>query len=60
MALLLTGIALLGAGLLVFCVERLVVLPILERLTPNIIYRVRTERLDRYLLIEAAEKADAR
>src|SRR5260370_14474783 len=44
MAILLTAMALLGVGLLVFWVEPLAVLGVLERLTPNVIYRVRTER----------------
>jgi peptidoglycan-N-acetylglucosamine deacetylase len=41
---LVAAIALLGAGLVVFWIEPLGVLGVLERLTPNLIYRVRTER----------------
>jgi peptidoglycan/xylan/chitin deacetylase (PgdA/CDA1 family) len=37
-----TVIVLLGAGLFVFWAEPLIVLSVLERLTPNITYRVRT------------------
>jgi peptidoglycan/xylan/chitin deacetylase (PgdA/CDA1 family) len=37
-------IVLLGVGLVVFWMEPLSVLGVLERLTPNFIYRVRTER----------------
>src|SRR6266481_3823341 len=43
MAVLLTAIPLLCAGLLMFWVEPLAVLSVLERLTPNVTYRVRTE-----------------
>jgi peptidoglycan-N-acetylglucosamine deacetylase len=42
MAVLLTAVALLGVGLLVFWIEPLAALSVLERLTPNITYRVRT------------------
>ena len=42
-AVLLTAIALLCVGLLMFWVEPLAVLSALERLTPNFTYRVRTE-----------------
>jgi hypothetical protein len=42
-AVLLTAIALLCVGLLMFWVEPLAVLSVLERLTPNVTYRVRTE-----------------
>jgi peptidoglycan-N-acetylglucosamine deacetylase len=42
-AVLLTAIALLCVGLLMFWVEPLAVLSVLERLTPNFTYRVRTE-----------------
>src|ERR1700675_323889 len=41
---LIAAIALLGVGLVVFWMEPLGVLGVLERLTPNFIYRVRTER----------------
>jgi peptidoglycan/xylan/chitin deacetylase (PgdA/CDA1 family) len=44
MAVLLTAIALLGVALLVFWIDPLAVLSMLERLTPNVIYRVRTSR----------------
>ncbi|OLC98226.1 MAG: hypothetical protein DMG35_16695 [Acidobacteria bacterium] len=44
MAVLLTAIALFGVGLVVFWVEPLGVLSVLERLTPNVTYRVRTDR----------------
>jgi len=44
MAILLTAIALLAVALLVFWIEPLAVLGVLEQLTPNIIYRVRTSR----------------
>jgi len=44
MAVLLMAAAFLGAGLVVFWVEPLFVLSAMERLTPNIIYRVRTHR----------------
>jgi hypothetical protein len=40
----LAGIAALAAGLVVFWVEPLGVLGLLERLTPQLRYRVRTER----------------
>jgi len=43
-AVLVTAIVVLGAGLWVFWIEPLGVLGVLERLTPNIIYRVRTEQ----------------
>jgi len=39
----LTGIALIATGLFVFWIEPLSILPALEHLTPNIMYRVRTE-----------------
>lgn len=38
------AIALVGVGLWVFWIEPLAVLPVLERLTTNLIYRVRTSR----------------
>jgi peptidoglycan/xylan/chitin deacetylase (PgdA/CDA1 family) len=38
------AVVLLGVGLVVFWIEPLGVLGVLERLTPNFIYRVRTER----------------
>lgn len=41
---LVVGLAMLGVGLCVFWIEPLGVLGVLERLTPNFIYRVRTER----------------
>lgn len=44
MAVLLMAAALLGAGLVVFWMEPPSVLSVIERLTPNIIYRVRTDR----------------
>jgi len=44
MVVLLTAIVLLGMGLLIFWIEPLAVLSALERLTPNITYRVRTHR----------------
>jgi peptidoglycan/xylan/chitin deacetylase (PgdA/CDA1 family) len=44
MAVLLMAAALLGAGLLVFWMEPLSVLGVIERFPPNIIYRVRTHR----------------
>src|SRR5882757_8725817 len=44
MAVLLMAAALLGAGLVLFWMEPLSVLSVIERLTPNIIYRVRTHR----------------
>src|ERR1700731_4517559 len=40
----LTGIVLLGLGLLMFWIEPLTVLSVLERITPNVIYRLRTDR----------------
>jgi len=43
-AVLLTAIALLGLVLVVFWIEPLAVLSVLERLTPHVIYRVRTSR----------------
>jgi peptidoglycan/xylan/chitin deacetylase (PgdA/CDA1 family) len=43
-AVLMTAIVVLGAGLCVFWMEPLGVLGVLERLTPNMIYRVRTDR----------------
>src|SRR5260370_9699797 len=42
--LLMAAAALLGAGLVVFWMEPLSVLSVIERFTPNIIYRVRTHR----------------
>src|ERR1700694_5373838 len=42
-AVLLTAIALLCVGLLMFLVEPIAVLSVLERLTPNVTYRFRTE-----------------
>lgn len=42
-ALLVVAIALVSLGLVIFCVEPLAVLSVLERLTPNVTYRVRTE-----------------
>jgi peptidoglycan/xylan/chitin deacetylase (PgdA/CDA1 family) len=42
MAVLLTAIAFLGVGLLVFWIEPLAALSALERVTPNLTYRVRT------------------
>jgi peptidoglycan-N-acetylglucosamine deacetylase len=44
MAVLLTAIVLLGVGLLVFWIEPLAVMSVLERLTPNVTYRVPTHR----------------
>jgi hypothetical protein len=44
MAVLLMAAALLAVGLVVFWMEPLFVLSAIERLTPNIIYRVRTHR----------------
>ena len=44
MAILLTAIALLCVGLLVFWIEPLAALSVLDRLTPNVTYRVRTHR----------------
>ena len=44
MAVLLMAATLLAAGLLVFWMEPLCVLSVIERFTPNIIYRVRTDR----------------
>src|SRR5207245_1540802 len=44
MAVLLLAAALFGVGLLVFWMEPLFVLSVIERLTPNVIYRVRTHR----------------
>ncbi len=44
MAVSVAAIVLLGVGLVVFWMEPLGVLGVLERLTPNFIYRVRTER----------------
>jgi len=44
MAVLLMAAALLGVGLVVFWMEPLSVLSVIERFTPNIIYRVRTHR----------------
>ena len=44
MAVLWTAAALFGVGLLVFWMEPLFVLSVIERLTPNVIYRVRTHR----------------
>ena len=44
MAVLLMAAALLGVGLLVFWMEPLSALSMIERFTPNIIYRVRTHR----------------
>jgi peptidoglycan-N-acetylglucosamine deacetylase len=41
---LVVAVALLVVGLVVFWIEPLAVLGVLERLTPNFIYRVRTER----------------
>ncbi len=43
-AMALVGVGLLVLGLVVFWREPLAVLPVFERLTPNVIYRVRTER----------------
>jgi hypothetical protein len=40
---LVVGLAMLGVGLCVFWIEPLGVLGVLERLTPNFIYRVRKE-----------------
>src|SRR5499425_2660510 len=40
---LLIGAALIVFGLFVFWIEPLSILPVLERLTPNIVYRVRTD-----------------
>lgn len=42
-AVLVMAMVLLGVGLVVFWVEPLAVLPVLERLTPNVTYRVRTD-----------------
>jgi peptidoglycan/xylan/chitin deacetylase (PgdA/CDA1 family) len=44
MVALVTAIVLLGAGLFVFWAEPLIFLSVLERLTPNVIYRVRTRQ----------------
>jgi peptidoglycan-N-acetylglucosamine deacetylase len=44
MAVSVAAMVLLGVGLVVFWMEPLGVLGVLERLTPNLIYRVRTER----------------
>jgi peptidoglycan/xylan/chitin deacetylase (PgdA/CDA1 family) len=44
MVLLLTSIALLGVGLLVYLIEPLAVLGIFERLAPNVIFRIPTHR----------------
>jgi len=44
MAVSVAAIVLLGLGLAVFWIEPLVVLGVLERLTPNLTYRIRTER----------------
>src|SRR5437016_13049109 len=44
MAVLLLAAALFGVGLLVFWMEPLTVLSVIERLTPNVTYRVRTHR----------------
>jgi peptidoglycan-N-acetylglucosamine deacetylase len=44
MAVLLMAAALFGVGLLVFWMEPLAVLSVIERLTPNVTYRVRTNR----------------
>jgi len=44
MAILVAGIVLLGVAFLVFWIEPLAVLGVLEQLTPNVIYRVRTSR----------------
>jgi peptidoglycan-N-acetylglucosamine deacetylase len=44
MAVLLMAAALFGVGLLVFWMEPLAVLSVIERLTPNVTYRVRTHR----------------
>jgi len=44
MAVVLAGGVLLGVGLVVFLVEPLAALSFLERVTPNLIYRVRTQR----------------
>jgi len=44
MAISVVAMVLLGVGLVVFWIEPLGVLGLLERLTPNFIYRVRTER----------------
>ena len=41
---LVTAIFLIGVGLLVFWIEPLAVISVLERLTPNVTYRVRTHR----------------
>ena len=41
---LVVAVALLAVGFVVFWIEPLAVLGVLERLTPNFIYRVRTER----------------
>ena len=43
MAVLVMAMVLLGVGLVVFWVEPLAVVPVLERLTPNVTYRVRTD-----------------
>jgi peptidoglycan/xylan/chitin deacetylase (PgdA/CDA1 family) len=43
MAVLVMAVALLGVGLVVFWVEPLAALSVLERLTPNVTYRVRTD-----------------
>ena len=44
MAVLLMAATLLGVGLVVFWMEPLSALSAIERLTPNIMYRVRTHR----------------
>ena len=44
MAIVLVGGVFLGVGFVVFCVEPLAALGLLERVTPNLIYRVRTRR----------------
>jgi hypothetical protein len=46
MLLLLVGAIVVVMGLVVFWIEPLGVLGVLERLTPNIVYRVRTKLTD--------------
>jgi peptidoglycan/xylan/chitin deacetylase (PgdA/CDA1 family) len=42
MPLLITALTLLAVALIFFCIEPLTILPLLERLTPNLTYRIRT------------------
>jgi hypothetical protein len=63
MPLLIATLTLLALALLLFWIEPLTILPLLERLTPNLTYRVRTRRplvalsFERFCLFRSARGA---